>query len=93
MAQSHRYRTPLEGIATVFGLFGDDWGNIHELVKVQLVGDWMEAEACQPLRVGMTVCVGFQSAGNIARRGVVEFCEPCPTGFTVRVRLEQRSAA
>ena len=63
------------------------------IAKVAMTGDWMEAEACEPLRVGMTVCVGFQAAGIVARRGMVEFCQPTETGFTVRVRLESRCAA
>ncbi len=93
MALVPRHLTHLDGIATAFGLFGDDWGRIHELAKVSLTGDWMEAEACEPLRVGMTVCVGFQSAGIVARRGMVEYCEPTDLGFTVRVRLERSLAA
>lgn len=85
--------TRLDGVATAFGLFGDDWGRIHELVRVSAVGDWIEADACESLRVGMIVCVGFQSHGCVARRGVVEFCEPETDGFRVRIRLEARLAA
>jgi hypothetical protein len=83
----------LDGVATAFGLFGDDWGRIHELVHVHTVGDWIEAEACEPLRVGMIVCVGFQAHGCVARRGVVEFCELEGDSHRVRVRLEARLAA
>ncbi|MBL9120663.1 MAG: hypothetical protein JNL80_12200 [Phycisphaerae bacterium] len=87
----------LDGVATAFGLFGDDWGRIHELVGVAIMGDWLEAEACEELRTGMIVCVGFQAHGQIARRGVVEFCEPMgagpDVGYRLRIRLEARLAA
>ena len=90
--------TRLEGVATAFGLFGDDWGRIHELVGVTLLGEWLEAEACEPLRTGMIVCVGFQAHGQIARRGVVEYCEPFDlapgeTSYHLRIRLEPTLAA
>jgi hypothetical protein len=93
MAQGFRNVHRIDGVATVFGLFGEDWGRIHELTQVRLEGAWMEAEACEPLRSGMTVCVGFQASGQIARRGTVEFCAPSRDGFTVRIRLDERSAA
>lgn len=93
MSTGRPHPTRLDGVATAFGLFGDDWGRIHELVAVSVTGDWLEADACEALRLGMIVCVGFQSQGCIARRGVVEYCEPTGDSFRVRVRLEARLAA
>ncbi len=91
---SHEHATRLDGVATAFGLFGDDWGRIHELVGVSLHGDWLEADACEELRTGMIVCVGFQAHGQNARRGVVEYCEPCgDSSYRLRIRLEARLAA
>lgn len=96
MPQNRLNSTRLDGVATLFGLFGDDWGHIHELVGVSLHGDWMEAEACEELRTGMIVCVGFQAHGHVARRGVVEYCEPIAgenACYRLRIRLEARLAA
>jgi len=87
-ATDRRSGTQLEGVATVFGLFGEDFGRIHEVVRVDRDGDRLWGEACEPLRIGMTVCVGFQARGMVARRGVVEASDLVDSGWLVRIRLE-----
>lgn len=85
--------TKLEGVATIFGLFGEDFGRIHELTGVERRGEVIHAEACEPLRIGMVVCVGFEQRGVVAARGVVEACESSADSWRVAIRAEGRVAA
>lgn len=79
--------TPVEGVATVFGLVGEDFGRIHQLTSLLRDGGRMSAESVEPLRAGMSVYIGFEARGVIARRGVVERCERLPSNDEARFRV------
>ncbi|MCA9292073.1 MAG: PilZ domain-containing protein [Phycisphaerales bacterium] len=87
------HRSPAQGLATIFCLGSDRFGEDHDLRMIDWSDGGMGAIASDPLEPGALVSIGFQTPGCLGRRGVVTRCLPCGEGYRIGIRFESRMAA
>lgn len=86
-------RWPLDGVATLFELAAESFGQTHTLRTCDFSHGGMGALSDTMISPGTSVSIGFQAPGYPARHGVVARCLPCGEGYRVAIYFEMRRAA
>ncbi len=86
-------RWPVEGVATIFHLGGESFGQMHTLKMLDYSNDGVGAICPDPVTPGSLVSIGFQSPGYPAKRGSVVHCTPCGEGYRICIAFEFNLAA
>lgn len=88
-----RDRWPADGVAKVFHVAGERFGEVHTLKLIDQSHECLGARCAWPIEPGTIVSIGFTAPGAAPRRGVVVRCAPCGDGYRLAIRYELRQAA
>ena len=86
-------RWPADGLAKVFRVAGDRFGEVYTLRIVDESFEGLGATSSWPLEPGTIVSVAFVEPGCPARSGVVLRCRPCGDGYRLAIQYDRALAA
>lgn len=86
-------RWSLGGVAKVFRVAGERFGEAYTLKTVDYSPDGLGATCAWPLEPGTVVSVAFPAPGYTAKNGVVVRCLPCGDGYRLAIRFDRAMAA
>ena len=86
-------RWSLDGVAKVFRIAGDRFGEAYTLKTLDYSPDGLGATCSWALEPGTVVSVGFPAPGYVPRSGVVLRCLPCGHGYRLAIRFDMAMAA
>lgn len=86
-------RWNVEGVATVFCIAGERFGEMYELHMLDCSNEGMGATCDHAIPPGTLVSIGFQKPGILARRGEVVNARPCGQGYRIAIRFDSLAAA
>ncbi len=86
-------RWNVQGVATVFCIAGERFGEMYELHMLDISAEGMGATCDSPIPPGSLVSIGFEAPGHLAKRGEVLDCRPCGHGYRVAIRFDSLAAA
>jgi len=83
----------IHGIATLFRLGGESFGQMHELTRLSEHEGRLTGHCTQQVEVGALVTIGWEDNSRCACRGVVCFSIRTAEGWRVTVELDSALAA
>ncbi len=84
---------PVSGAATVFHLEGEEFGHMHEVMKISICSSGIEGFSKNPVIPGSVVSMGFESPNHHARRGAIVGCVRCEEGWKIGIEFDSQFAA